>query len=784
MRALALNPLLPFPGHLPAELLASPLLTWNTATAFRHAQRQGPVAYYVMSPFEGVPRYTTRPTVETLLPPHALQPDVPLVMTLYDLIPLYEPQYYLADPGTARRYHIYLEMLRQAHLVLAISEYSRREGIRLAQLDPERVVTIGAGVSRYFRPPGRGDDPRRLVQNALPRIRRPFIFSVGGADDRKNGVRLIEAYASLPSRLRQAHQLVITCELPKPYEEFLCARATAVGLDEDEVVFTGYVPDPVLRALYQAARLFVFPSLYEGFGLPPAEAIACDCPTITSNTSSLPEVLDWDPAAFDPLDSAAIAAVMERALTDAAFREQLREVGRQRVAVHRWEAVAARTIAALHRLPPPRDRAPLRSASSHRDQRIEDANILCCRSRLRLALVGPLPPTVSGIADYNARLAVEMAQRCELDLLTPTDDGHETVRQIPGARRFPVSALGCLLNPAAYDAIIYTVGNSEQHHATYEAARRYPGIVWLHDVRLHGFYFTYAEARQGDPGAARSWLMQKALELYGERVPLERLPTLDWWNYRRFGLGLTQEWVRSARGILVNSALAERLLRLDQGPDALLPPVWRLPFALPQPASPSTVERDRPPVIASFGLVGQIKAPDLLIDALRRVRQVVPARLVFVGPVAEWLRSDLQAYAASRGVANYVEFTGHVSGTEYQCWLRRATCAAQLRLETNGESSGAIGDCVSAGLPVVTNVIGAREEYLPDAVVAIDPALSVEELADRLIELLTDLAVWQRHSAAALAHARQHTFAHLADRLIEIVETLTDLPTGSIPGAR
>ena len=782
VRALALNPLLPFPGHLPAELLSSPLLTWNTATVLRCAQREGPIAYYLMSPFEFFP-----PT-ESMLPQHALQSDIPLVLTLYDLIPLHNPDYYLEPYRLTRPYYIRLELVRHASLVLTISEFARREALRFLDLDPERVVTIGAGVSRYFRPPDPATRPLAIVQDALPAVRRRFVFSVLGADARKNSERLIDAYAALPVRLRSSHQLVIACDFPKPYEDQLHARVASGGLSEDEVVFTGYVSDAVLRALYQAARLFVFPSLSEGFGLPAAEAIACGCPTITSNTSSLPEILDWEPATFDPLDPAAIAATMERALTDAAFREQLREVGRQRVAVHRWEAVAARTVAALRRLPPPRGRTSyLKSTSPRRDQAAETSENRALSHRcsnLRLALVGPLPPTVSGVANYNARVAAELARRCELDLLTPTDDGHEIARQIPGVRRFPLFALGRTLNPATYDAIIYTVGNSVHHHHTFEFAQRYPGIVWFHDIRLHGFYYTYGEARQRSPEHTREWMASEILRLYGNRAPIHILPALTWEDYHRYGLGFTQEWVRNARAVLVNNRLAERLLRLDQGPDSMLPPLWRIPFALTPPSQPQEVKRDVPPVIASFGIVHPIKAPEALMDALCIVRRVAPATLVFVGSLWDQWRPQFEQEAERRGLAHYVQFTGEVSDEEYERWLYRATCAAQLRMATNGESSASIGDCLSAGLPVVTNIIGAQEEYLPDAVVAIDPALSVEELAQRLIELLTDPVVWQRHSAAALAHARQHTFAHLADRLIEIVETLTEWSTGSIPGAR
>jgi glycosyltransferase involved in cell wall biosynthesis len=452
-----------------------------------------------------------------------------------------------------------------------------------------------------------------------------------------------------------------------------------------------------------------------------------------------------------------MAAAIERGLTDAAFRDQLRSLGRRRAPLHRWDVVAARTLAALQQLPAPSRRFGRPSSS-----------------RLRVALVGPLPPTVSGIAYFNARISAELAQRCELDLLTPTHDGHTISEQIPGVRRFPLTALGTTLNPAAYDAIIYTVGNSVHHHRTFEFAQRYPGIVWLHDVRLHGFYHTYIDEQFRQAGGAQARMPAEIVKWYGDRAPTHVLSAWKWEYYHRYGLGFTQPWVANARAILVNNRLAAHLLYLDQPPDSRLPTVYQLFMPIPSISSEHIVTDDPSRLlVGSFGIVSPIKAPEALMEAMILVRRVVPARLVFIGPIDEPLRRHYEEYTQRYGYSDWVEFVGEVPDEEYRQWLRRVRCAVQLRLTSNGESSAAIADCLSVGLPVVTNMIGAKEEYLPDAVVAIDPALSVEELAQRLIELLTNHAIWQRHRAAALEHARQHTYASLADRLIEIVESLT-----------
>ncbi len=748
VRGLSLNPLLPFAGHLAPELLASPGLDWGTATSFRRAQQSGPVAYYVMSPFELRPA-----AVETIVSPHALRADVPVIVTLYDLIPLVMPEIYLRDEGWERRYRQRLALVRNADLVLAISEHTRQDGIQLLGLAPEQVISIGGGVSSFFCPAGRSSDPMRLIRAALPQIVRPFVLTVGGGDERKNIPRLITAYAGLSSRTRRMHQLVVACSLPPDVQQSWTAHARDQALGADEVVFTNFVSDTVLRALYQAARLFVYPSLYEGYGLPVAEAAACDCPALASNTSSLPEIVDWAEATFDPRDPASIAAKMAEGLGDESFRAELRRRGRARAATHTWTAVAERTVQALDRLPPPRGRPAQRS-----------------RGDLRLALVGPMPPTRSGIADYNARLVVELARRCRLDVFA----AHQPVaRPRPDAPCFSPAALGSVISPASYDAIVYTVGNNQHHHQTFDLARRYPGIVWLHDVRLGGQQVTYATDRLGlEP---QQFVAQKLRELYGERAPAQVVGAYSYADSARFGLGFTAEWLRTARGVLVNSEYAERLVRLDQGPNGPVPPLWRLPFAIPEVQHERTAVDEAPPIIASFGVVDVSKGLDLLVDALPLIRSGIPVRLVFVGPIElEDYRGLLLGRAAELGVRDNVHFTDYVAEAEYRRWLYRATCAVQLRVTSNGENSAALADCLSAGLPAVTNLVGASEEYPSGAVVALDPTVSAEQLATVLSELLQDADRRREMREAALTLAAERTFGRLADRLIEIVESLSD----------
>jgi glycosyltransferase involved in cell wall biosynthesis len=165
-----------------------------------------------------------------------------------------------------------------------------------------------------------------------------FILCVGNLQPRKNLRTLIAAYVKLRRADATRHKLVLVGNKAWFYDDtFAMARASGYA---EELVFTGYVPDEDLVALYNAADLFVYPSIFEGFGLPPLEAMACGTPVVTSNTSSLPEVVGEAGLMVDPLDAEALAGTMACVLGDGALRARLTVRGPERAATFAWETTA------------------------------------------------------------------------------------------------------------------------------------------------------------------------------------------------------------------------------------------------------------------------------------------------------------------------------------------------------------------------------------------------------------------------------------------------------------
>jgi alpha-1,3-rhamnosyl/mannosyltransferase len=280
-------------------------------------------------------------------------PGVPALLTVYDLIPLRYPEHSTPRARLFVRWMTRLA-LRAARHVIAISEFTRRDYLAEFDLPPERINVIPLAADPTFRP-----QPPAVIAELRARCGLPqrFALYLGSNKPHKNLVRLVEAWQIAQSRFQlPASSLVIAGAWDARYPEAR-QRAEAVGLT-DGIQWLGTVPEADLPALYAAATAFVFPSLYEGFGLPVLEAMACGTPVICSNTSSLPEVTSppgprsseergGNSAAIlvDPLDTGALAAAMTHALTDEGMRRELKRRGLAQAARFSWPRTAAETLA-------------------------------------------------------------------------------------------------------------------------------------------------------------------------------------------------------------------------------------------------------------------------------------------------------------------------------------------------------------------------------------------------------------------------------------------------------
>jgi glycosyltransferase involved in cell wall biosynthesis len=271
---------------------------------------------------------------------HLLMPlrHVPTVLTVHDLIFRLFPQHH------KRLNYWYLNTAmplycRRATAIIAVSQATKRDLVRLYDLDPAKITVVHEAAAPHFTPASPAEIAETRARYHLP---DNYLLHVGTIEPRKNLERLLEAL----HRLREGGEdirLVIVGGKGWLYQSFF-QRLEELALS-DAVCLPGYVPDADLPAIYSGARLAVVPSLYEGFGLPVLEAMACGAPVVCSNASSLPEVGGQAARYFDPADTPAMADAILLAWRDAALRDTMRQEGLARAAQFSWARAADETLA-------------------------------------------------------------------------------------------------------------------------------------------------------------------------------------------------------------------------------------------------------------------------------------------------------------------------------------------------------------------------------------------------------------------------------------------------------
>ncbi len=278
-------------------------------------------------------------TEHLLLPLHG----IPTVLTVHDLIFRHLPEHH----KRLNRWYLNATMplyCRRATHIIAVSEATRQDLIAAYAVPPEKITVVLEAADPQFTP----QPPERIIA-ARERYGLPeaYLLFVSTIEPRKNLTRLLRAWEPL-YLTGEAPPFVIVGKRGWLAEDFYAALDASPA--REGMLFTGYVADGDLPALYSGALAFVFPSLYEGFGLPPLEAMACGAPVLCANASSLPEVVGDAALLVDPTSVDAIREGLRRLLSDSDLRADLRTRGIQRAAQFSWERAAQETLAIYRRL--------------------------------------------------------------------------------------------------------------------------------------------------------------------------------------------------------------------------------------------------------------------------------------------------------------------------------------------------------------------------------------------------------------------------------------------------
>ena len=269
---------------------------------------------------------------------------VPVVVSVHDVSFLERPDFFTQPRAMQLRYTVKRTVERAAR-VLTLSEFSRAAILRAYNLDEQKVKVVPAAHSSVFRPTSREAAIAAVFEKFA--IESPFLLSVGDLQPRKNQIGLIRAFEELVVHYPQLpHRLVLVGQ--DTWFSPRIREAAARSRVSERIHFTGYVGEDDLLYLYNACDAFIFPSYYEGFGIPLLEAMACGRAVACSNTSAMPEVADAAAILFDPHSTGEMVRAMRDLLLDAELRSRMERLGQQNAARFCWEQTARQTLAVYY----------------------------------------------------------------------------------------------------------------------------------------------------------------------------------------------------------------------------------------------------------------------------------------------------------------------------------------------------------------------------------------------------------------------------------------------------
>lgn len=259
------------------------------------------------------------------------------VVTVHDLVPLDNPEW--LAPGFAAWYRFMIpQLLARSQHIIAISEFTKHRIVKRLNMDPDKISVVSNGVDKRFDPNTRYRVPEIATNLGLPSTH--YILALGSVEPRKNLLRLLEAWQKVVAKLPRSLWLVIAGGAGKK-NVFHPVEFSEVP---DRVYWTGYVPDNYLPGLYAGADLFVYPSLYEGFGLPVLEAMASGCPVICSNAGALAEVAANAAQFIDPFDSNDIGQAIFMLSSNRTLCRKMQDHGLRQASRFSWATTAQQTL--------------------------------------------------------------------------------------------------------------------------------------------------------------------------------------------------------------------------------------------------------------------------------------------------------------------------------------------------------------------------------------------------------------------------------------------------------
>ena len=676
----------------------------------------------------------------------------------YDAIPLVLSDFYFKDKDFQDFYQQKISNMKKFHIVLSISQSTKDDLINFADIQSERIFVIGGGPNDFVLSDDGNSESEFLKLLSIKKFN--YILYVGGDEYRKNLIKLVKAYSQISTVLRKKYKLVIACNISDETRRILIETFLLSSRDLDQLVITGYISDSHLKWLYQHTKLFVFPSLYEGLGLPILEALQYGAPCIASNTSSMKEILVESAYLFDPIDESNIRQKITECLESDSIREEFDVIRKKVKEKFNWQTTLQKTINIFQQ-------------SIYINSVNQEVLSNKTHSRpLRLAIFSPLLPSESGIGAYTSHNLGHLAKLALIDAFVETFNS-DVPDPIADVKIYKVSAF--FERQHLYDACIFHIGNSHFHSHMFTIIDRIknvkPIVIVMHDAYLSSLVNWQGQESSSREIKEAGYFLSSLLENHGTQVRglvsnknnlIENLPAIY-----TFPIAINP---------LINANLVISHSPFNLNCYRYFYPAFPIEKYQIIPQMTSLFRnmeliriksrrilglKDNDFVIVTAGHIGETKRTLDVIKVAENILSLgINLKLIILGALQEHGEysnsvSELANKINEINKKEVVIITGFKDTEDYEIILSTADLGIQLRSDTRGGSPKGVIDFMKRGIPVIVNNYGSYRDYPNDVVIKLTKNPTNNEILNKITELLNNNSDLKLYGMSAYTYVKE-----------------------------
>jgi glycosyltransferase involved in cell wall biosynthesis len=681
--------------------------------------------------------------------PHPSEIMCKKAVVVYDLIPILFWDHYISQlpDEMVKIYFDRLALLQHFDIIFTISNATKIDLIELLDIPSEKIVVIYSGLNEEYDKRKRNDEEIERIKEHYG-IKRKYLLSTPGYDFRKNIFGIFEAFSLLPPHLIECLDLVLVCNLKPHQKRVLLNIWSELKLPVDHLILTNYIPVDDLISLYDGAELFVFPSFYEGFGIPVLESMSRGCPVVTSAVSSLPEVCESAAILTDPYVAQQTSSAIEEILNNSYVRNKLITLGYEQSKKFSWTRVIQRVLETFNNIkegfsekkltqytPPPK----------------------------RIAFFTTLNPVKSGISDYSEELLKNLKKRYVIDIFIDTN---YTPTNPDIVRSFDIYQHTFFESKKdQYDLVMYQVGNSKYHSYMYEYLIKYPGIVVLHDAILSYFFEALCIDEERHTLDYKKYLdcvfVNHGYNRYLQSLNIyKKKKSIDYYD---LSLNFLKKIIDSNYLTIVHSEFSKRIIDTNVSFSNIHK--INLGFStshheMDKDEIKSNFNLSNVVIISAFGRITRTKRIDVLLSSLAKIIREYDVKnvlLFLVGSVESDMKTEIKRLIRQNHLNEHVRITGYIPNDEFNRYYAITDICVNLRYPSSGETSVTLVNALANGLPVITSNIEQYREYPDDCVWKVDiDSDEVEELTAFLLELIRNKELRKTMSENSLNYGREN----------------------------